>query len=230
PKGVVPPHQDWSFVEDENRHCSVTCWIALVDTDMENGCLGVIKGSNKFFNSVRPSPSPQVPSPLAKHMFSMFPYFQLLPMKAGEALIFDNRTFHASPPNITNNARLAIGLSFTQKNAELRHYYLKPGTKDRLLKYKVDPIFFMKYDNGTLSKMYDAGKLIEGYELMEEIPYKWQDLSKKEMKDMILSAGNQHNKELTQHMTKLFGNYMKENVRDKIKNIIHTFNPLRFLK
>jgi len=132
PKGVVPPHQDWTFVEDETRHCSVTCWIALVDTNMENGCMGVIKGSHKFLNSVRPSPSPQVPSPLAKHMFSMFPYFELLPMKAGEALIFDNRTFHSSPPNITNEPRLAVGLSFTQKEAQLRHYYCKPGTKDTL--------------------------------------------------------------------------------------------------
>ena len=57
-KGVVPPHQDWTFVEDETQHCSVTCWIPLVDTTMENGCLGVIKGSQKFFNNVRPSPSP----------------------------------------------------------------------------------------------------------------------------------------------------------------------------
>jgi hypothetical protein len=54
PKGVVPPHQDWTFVEDETQHCSVTCWISLVDTNMENGCMGVIKGSNNYFNSVRP--------------------------------------------------------------------------------------------------------------------------------------------------------------------------------
>ncbi|MCS6819275.1 MAG: phytanoyl-CoA dioxygenase family protein, partial [Chitinophagales bacterium] len=27
PMGVVPPHQDWTFVEDEESFCSVTCWI-----------------------------------------------------------------------------------------------------------------------------------------------------------------------------------------------------------
>lgn len=230
PKGVVPPHQDWTFVEDENRHCSVTCWIALVDTDMENGCMGVIKGSHKFFNSVRPSPSPQVPSPLAKHLFSLFPYFELLPMKAGEALIFDNRTFHASPPNITQMPRLAVGLSFTQKAAELTHYYLKPGTKDTLLKYKIDPQFFMKYDNGTLSRMYDAGKVIEDYSLEEELKFQWQDLSKEELNKRVVAAGNTYNKILTQHMMKLFGGQMKNGIKEKIWSFAHSINPIRLAK
>ena len=226
PKGVVPPHQDWTFVEDEIKHCSVTCWITLVDTNMENGCLGVIKGSHKFFNSVRPSPSPQVPSPLAKHMFSLFPYFELMPMKAGEALIFDNRTFHSSPPNITDTARLAVGLSFTQKEAQLRHYYLKPGTKNTLLKYKIDSSFFMKYDNGTLAKMYDAGKKIEDYELMEEVKFSWEDLSKEELKQRVLNAGNVYNNELTNHMMKLFGEQMKE----KTAGFLSAFNPLNIVR
>ena len=219
-KGVVPPHQDWTFVEDETKHCSVTCWIPLVDTTMENGCLGVIKGSQKFFNNVRPSPSPQVPSPLAAHLFSLFPYFDLIPMKAGEALIFDNRTFHASPPNITEEPRLAVGLSFTQKDAVLRHYYLKPGTKDVLLKYEVTPEFFKQYDNGTLSKMYDAGKIISEYKLLEEIPYKWENLSKDDMKKRVVEAGNAYNKELTNHMMKLFGSQMKDSFSTKIKNVL----------
>ncbi len=220
PQGVVPPHQDWTFVEDETQHCSVTCWIPLVDTNMENGCLGVIKGSHKFFKNVRPSPSPQVPSPLAPHLFSLFPYFDLIPMKAGEALIFDNRTFHASPPNISNEPRLAVGLSFTQKDAALRHYYLKPGTKDVLLKYEVTPEFFKQYDNGTLSKMYDVGKNIEAFRLMEEIPYKWENLSKNEMKNRVVAAGNAYNKELTNHMMKLFGSQMKDSFTTKIKNVL----------
>lgn len=230
PIGVVPPHQDWTFVEDEIKHCSVTCWIALTDTNMQNGCLGVIKGSHKFFNSVRPSPSPQVPSPLAKHMFSLFPYFELLPMKAGEALIFDNRTFHSSPPNITTEPRLAVGLSFTQKEAQLRHYYLKPGTKNTILKYKIDPSFFMKYDNGTLSKMYDAGKKIEEYELMEEVKFVWEDLSKEELKRRVIDAGNVYNSELTNHMMKLFGDQMKNGMKEKASGILSLVNPLNIIR
>lgn len=204
PQGVVPPHQDWSFVEDEKKHCSVTCWIPLQDVNMENGCLGVIKGSNRFLSSARPSPAPQVETPLKKHMYTIFPYLQLQEMKAGEALIFDNRTFHASPPNVTDSARIAVGLGFTQADAEIRHYYLKPGTDDTLLKYKIGPEFFLKYDNLGLSKMYDAGKNIEGYELVEELRYEWEDLSDDEMRALIESAGNTFNAPLVETMTKLF--------------------------
>ena len=204
PQGVVPPHQDWSFVEDEKKHCSVTCWIPLQDVNIDNGCIGVIRGSNRFFNSVRSSPSPQVGTPLKSHMYTIFPYLELQEMKAGEALIFDNRTFHASPPNTTNESRIAVGLGFTQANAEIRHYYLKPGTENTLLKYKIDPEFFLKYDNSGLSKMYDEGKYIEGYDLVEEIPYDWEDLSADEMRVLIESAGNKFNAPLVEIMTKLF--------------------------
>ena len=93
-------------------------------------------------------------------------------VKAGEALFFNNKTIHASPPNTTNKARVGIGLGITQKAAEIRHYYLKPGTKDKLLKYKTDTGFYTKYDNPGLAKMYEAGRLIEGYEMVSEVPYK----------------------------------------------------------
>ncbi|MGB0918761.1 MAG: phytanoyl-CoA dioxygenase family protein, partial [Flavobacteriales bacterium] len=204
PQGVVPPHQDWSFVENEEEHCSVSCWIPLQDVNMNNGCIGVIKGSNRFFKNVRPSPSPQVETPLKKHMYTIFPFLELQEMKAGEALIFDNRTFHASPPNTTDATRLAVGLGFTQAEAEIRHYTLKPGTEDTLLKYKIDPDFFLKYDNGSLSSMYDKGEEIEGYEKVGEMPYEWEDLSADEMKNLIESAGNTFNAPLVETMTKLF--------------------------
>lgn len=226
PVGIVPPHQDWTFVEDEVQHCSVTCWIPLQKTTMENGCLGVIKGSNQYFSSVRPSPSPQSPSPLSKHMFTLFPYLNLIEMEAGEALIFDNRTIHASPPNISNEPRLAVGLSFTQKEAELRHYYLKPGTKDTLIKYKIDPAFFKKYDNASLSKMYDANQCIDDYEVISEQPFLWDDLSKKQFEERMLASGNQYNKELANHMKKLFGQQMKTGIINKVKSLVRKVIPI----
>jgi ectoine hydroxylase-related dioxygenase (phytanoyl-CoA dioxygenase family) len=209
-QGVVPPHQDWSFVEDEKKHCSVTCWIPLQDVNITNGCIGVIRGSHKFFDSVRPSPSPQVETPLKNHMYTIFPYLELQEMKAGEALFFDNRTFHASPPNTTDVPRIAIGLGFTQKSAEIRHYNLKPGTTDILLKYKIDADFFLKYDNAALSRMYDANEAIEGYELLGEVPYKWKDLGNEELKKLMIDGGSEFNIPLVETMTKLFGNQTQE--------------------
>jgi ectoine hydroxylase-related dioxygenase (phytanoyl-CoA dioxygenase family) len=142
PKSVVPVHQDWSFVEDEEKHCSITCWIPLVDVNIDNGALGVIKGSHRYFKNFRPSPSPQVPSPISEHMFAIFPYLQLIDMKAGEVLFFDNRTFHGSPPNTTDKPRIAFGIGITNADAKLVHYYLKPDDKnDTVLKYYIDPEF-----------------------------------------------------------------------------------------
>lgn len=217
PKGVVPAHQDWSFVDNEqDGYCSITCWVALVDTTLDNGCMGVISGSHKFMEYNRPSPSPQTPVPLSDHMFSIFPYLKTLEMKAGEVLMFDNRTFHASPPNTTDFVRLAAGVGVTQKDAQLAHYYLKPnGKKDTLLKYKVDEEFFLKYENARLSEMYDNGELIEGYGEPEEVPYNCPNFTSDELVEMIKGAGNEYNIPMTEKLAKLFGNQQQQNVQEE---------------
>ncbi|HXH19831.1 MAG TPA: phytanoyl-CoA dioxygenase family protein, partial [Chitinophagales bacterium] len=206
PKGVVPVHQDWTFVEDEDHYCSVTCWVPLVDTTLDSGALGVIRGSHTFFTNYRPSPSPQTPAPLAEHMFTIFPYLQLIEMKAGEALVFDNRTFHGSPPNTTGKPRIAFGIGFVQQDARLTHYYLKPdGKKNTLLKYKIDEGFFRKYENATLSRMYDNGKLIEGYELEGEVPYVLPKFTSDELFELVKEHGNEFNVPMCEKLAKLFG-------------------------
>jgi ectoine hydroxylase-related dioxygenase (phytanoyl-CoA dioxygenase family) len=217
PQGVVPPHQDWSFVENEVDHCSVTCWIPLQDVSMDNGCMGVIKGSNHFFESHRPSPSPQVETPLKKHMFTIFPFLELIEMKAGEALIFNNKTIHASPPNITNETRLAVGLGFTQKEAEIRHYYLKPGTNDTLLKYKITPDFFLKHDNSQLSELYNKGLAIDGIGAPEEMPYVFEDLDVETFTKMIQDSGNSYNAVLVNRMAQLFNYDPSGNKKEEVE-------------
>jgi ectoine hydroxylase-related dioxygenase (phytanoyl-CoA dioxygenase family) len=206
PKGVVPAHQDWTFVDKENEGFgSITCWTALVDTTLDNGCMGVIKGSNKLMQNFRPSPSPQTPVPLSDHMFSIFPYLKTLEMKAGETLFFDNRTFHASPPNTNNEVRLAVGVGITQKDAELVHYFLKPdGNKNTILKYKVDENFFLKYDNARLSTMYDNGEVITDYEVVEEIPYFYDQYTSEDLINMIKQEGNEYNVPMCEKLAVMF--------------------------
>jgi ectoine hydroxylase-related dioxygenase (phytanoyl-CoA dioxygenase family) len=206
PKGIVPAHQDWSFVDNETEgFYSITCWTALVDMTLDNGCMGVIKGSNKLMQNFRPSPSPQTPVPLSDHMFSIFPYLKTIEMKAGETLFFDNRTFHASPPNTTNEVRLAVGVGITQKDAELVHYFLKPdGNKNIILKYKVDENFFLKYDNARLSTMYDNGEVITDYEVVAEIPYFYNQYTSEELINMIKQEGNEYNVPMCEKLAVLF--------------------------
>ncbi len=207
PKGVVPAHQDWSFVDREDLgYSSMTCWTTLVDTFLDKGCMGVIKGSHKLMQNHRPSPSPQTPVPLSDHMFSIFPYLTTLDMKAGEVLFFDNRTFHASPPNTTDSVRLAAGVGVTQKDAQLIHYTLKPdGTQKTLQKFEVTEDFFIDYNNSKLAKMYDAGESIQGYKLVGEVAYEFEQYSSEELVALIKEGGNEFNVPMCEKLSTLFG-------------------------
>lgn len=250
PKGVVPAHQDWSFVDkEEEGYCSITCWTALVDTVLDNGCMGVIKGSHKFMQNHRPSPSPQAPVPLSEHMFSIFPYLTTLEMKAGEVLFFDNRTFHASPPNTMDGVRLAAGVGITQKDAKFVHYNLKSdGSKSVLQKYAIDEDFFLKYDNTKLSKMYENGETIQNYELLEELPYVYDDYTSEELVQIIKNSGNEFNVPMCEKLSVLFGYDMsgKKKVEEEIpqeeikeeeqeewvdnRSFLQTYTPMNILR
>ncbi|HRG90430.1 MAG TPA: hypothetical protein PLW44_15520, partial [Chitinophagales bacterium] len=113
--------------------------------------------------------------------------------------------FHASPPNTTDEVRLAAGVGVTQKDAQLVHYYLKPdGNKNTVIKYKVDEDFYLKYNNAALAKMYDEGKLIEGYEVISEEPYTFPQYSSEELIQLIKDAGNEFNVPMCEKLAKLF--------------------------
>src|SRR5262245_22286168 len=151
PRGIVPPHQDWTFV-DETRFRSATVWVPLVDVDFDNGALGAIHGSHRFFpEQVRSSPSPQCKSLLSDHLWSIFPYLDVRPLRAGQAFIFDNATIHGSPPNVTPRPRIAAGIGVTRAEAGLRHTYLLPGTNPAEIEtYSVEREFFTRYGNDAL--------------------------------------------------------------------------------
>ncbi|MBI3519103.1 MAG: phytanoyl-CoA dioxygenase family protein [Bacteroidetes bacterium] len=187
-QNIVPPHQDWSFV-DEEQFCSATVWIPLMDVNKANGALGVIKGSHLLFNSPRNSPSPQSKSILSEHLFTLFPYIDVIDMKAGEALIFDNRLIHASPPNISNQTRIGVGIGITQSDAQLLHYYELPGS-NMIEVYNVDDIFFEKYNNAKFSELYNNGMKPTELELRQTIIKSVPKLSKEEMIQLITSKTN----------------------------------------
>lgn len=158
PLGIVPPHQDWTFV-DERQYWSATVWCPLVDVGMDNGGLGVIQGSHLFYDHVRPSPSPQYEPPFKPLVSSLFPYLKVIELKAGQAIVFDNRTFHGSPPNTTDQTRIAFGIGITHEAAQIQHFYLLPEREKSLVEgYEVDEDFFYHYNNARLSALYEKGE------------------------------------------------------------------------
>ncbi|MDB5282615.1 MAG: hypothetical protein JWO06_1690 [Bacteroidota bacterium] len=205
PIGVVPPHQDWSFTDEAAGFTSSTVWAALVDTNLLNGAMGVVVGSHKYFDHHRASPAPQFKTPLDTHVFSIFPYLKLIPMKAGQALIFDNRTVHASPPNISDATRLAVGFGVTQSDAPLYHFHMQHESGGKKLeKYEVDDYFYTHYNNGKLSALYDAGKKPEGLKLLGLVDNAVKDISADDLLAKIKGSGNSFNIEMVEHLAKLF--------------------------
>jgi hypothetical protein len=204
PKSLVPPHQDWTFV-DETEFDSVSVWAPLVDVQMENGALGVIRGSHKFFSHIRPSPAPQFRPPFGDHMFSIFPYLGIIPLKAGEAVVFNNKTIHASPPNASPTPRVAVGFVITQAEADLYHHYLLPGhATPRIETYAVDETFFYAYNNTKLRALHEQGTKPEGFKSVGVSDLGVQPITADALVDMFKKAGNTMNLPLIEQLARLF--------------------------
>ena len=196
PDSLVPVHQDWTFV-DESKYCSLTCWIPLVAVNVSNGGLGVIKGSHKFYQFSRCSPSPQVPTPIGNHMFSIFPYLHIPDLSAGSAIIFDNRTFHGSPPNISGLPRIAAGIGITHFEADLQHNYYVPGEEvPKTETYRINPDFFFKYNNGKLSALFNDGRKPERLPLLSTSEFGMPVIDSATLDNWIRFSGNEVNPEL----------------------------------
>ncbi len=202
---IVPPHQDWTFV-DESQYASYTVWIALMDMTLDNGAMCAIPGSQNFFEYPRVSPSPQSKSPLTDYYFTIFSYAKLLEMKAGEALIFNNQTIHASPPNTRATARVAVGIGVTHQDAQLKHFYELPGTSPPLIReYNVDRSFFLQHNNKSLGVLYDNGMEPEGLSVVQTIKRETPELSDEIFKKMIEAVpGNKKNDRLVEKLAGLY--------------------------
>jgi hypothetical protein len=212
-QNIVPPHQDWTFV-DEDKYCSATVWTALVDVTENNGALGVIPGSHTIFNHKRSSPSPQSKSPLADHIFTLFPFVEVIEMKAGESLIFDNRLIHASPPNLSDQARIAVGIGITQSEAKLKHFYQNPSS-GKLEEYDVDHSFYTWFNNKRLSDLFDSGSSPEGLNKIGEIDRIVPDLTKEEMEAKVKELeGVEYNRPFMERLAKLF-NYSMDGSKNE---------------
>jgi hypothetical protein len=203
--GVVPPHQDWTFV-DETEFWSATIWCPLIDVDANNGALGLIKGSNRLYDHVRPSPSPQYSPPFTDQLADIFPYLTIVPLRAGQAIVFDNRTLHASPPNTTIHTRVAFGIGITQEEATLRHYYLLPGQDEpRMEGYDVGPDFFLRYNNARLSALHARGERPRDLKSIGVFPVRSRHYDTRQLVDAFRAAGNMEHADLMRRVAAVYG-------------------------
>jgi hypothetical protein len=160
---VMPLHADWTYV-DENICSSYSVWIPLVDTNINNGCIGVIPYSHLLSHAVRGPGFLQWKHPAEITLINELG--ELLPMKRGQALIYNHRTMHYSLPNNSSTVRPSINISLVPKGEKIIHYAVPQGETE-VLKFEVtDTNFFLDYDNFQMPR---HGTVVERIKV-ENIP------------------------------------------------------------
>lgn len=152
-------HDDRSFV-DERQHRSYALWVALDDTSPEigNGCLYLVPGSQRIAAAASGSNTPDWFTPYRGY-FRRF--LVPVPAKAGDAVVYDSKTLHCSPPNRTPHVRRAIASAIAPAGAPLRWTFAE-GRRRRV--YAIDEGFFVAHHPHRVEEQ----GMPEGYRLVDE--------------------------------------------------------------
>jgi phytanoyl-CoA hydroxylase len=113
PHGAEPIlwHQDngYTYVEPQ---AYLTCWVALTDATLENGCVWVLPGVH------RTGTVAHVDTPIGYQCCEDPPGAVAVPVKAGSIVVFTSLTPHATGHNTTGDVRKAYIVQFAPDGAE----------------------------------------------------------------------------------------------------------------
>jgi len=113
--GAVPWHQDKSYWPDANSNPVITVWIPLVDSTAENGCLHVWPRTHKTQLMTHKHEQKTGTSYLEvaeEFLTNARREAVQLTMKAGSALLFNDRCVHMSTPNNSDHVRWSVDLRY----------------------------------------------------------------------------------------------------------------------
>ena len=168
PNSEFRVHQDWSMV-DESKFTGLTLWVALSDTNVENGCFHIVKRSHLFSTHARGSA-------IESHFLGIkdeieSEYCMPIEMKKGEALVFDHRLWHFSPANLSSDDRIAAGMVLIPKETTFIHLYYD-AQLNMVKTYKCNDDFLI--ENG-----FGDDVALKNYELLDEKPFVADSFDKK---------------------------------------------------
>lgn len=147
--GEFVVHQNWPAISDIDD-TTVTVWCPLVDVVRENGALQVVAGSHKLL--------PHIEGPNVRGYFDGFRqamidrWLKPIPMKAGQAMIFDDGLIHWSALNESDLPRIAIQILCIPKDSQPAYWFFDEQRPDRFELIEADSDFFLEYDNSQLTK------------------------------------------------------------------------------
>ena len=106
-KGKIPLHTDWTVQEDLSWP-TVYIWCPLEDVEAANGPLSIYAGSHGVIDFLH---GPQMTAPYTVDDSEVIGQMTSIPVKAGEAVVFDAGALHWSPDNDTDRPRFAVRLA-----------------------------------------------------------------------------------------------------------------------
>ena len=138
-KNKTTIHQDWTLC-DESIYTGMTLWSPLTAVNLQNGCFQVVKRSHLFYNNIRGT---NIESPYTSFGNAIEEeYLTSLELKKGDAVFFDHRLMHASPPNLTDKIRIAAGMVLLPEQAQVEHYVKEEET---IYRYQCDDKFLLSF-------------------------------------------------------------------------------------
>lgn len=135
----IHPHIDWQFVE-EPKQVAFNVWMPFVNTGKMNGGLWIVPGSHCWTNEKRgPNIEISIPAEMLKDKKD-------IPLRAGEAIIYDTRLIHGSYPNRWPSRRIALANIMVPSGKNIVHHYKDPKS-DEIVSFKVDADFYVAHCN-----------------------------------------------------------------------------------
>lgn len=113
---IKVPHQDNAHFNVNPHEALITCWCALDDATLENGCLHYMAGAHKLglIPHEKLEGTPHL-TPVEFDQSKTVP----VPMTAGGIIFHHSLTFHWSPENKTDRWRRAFICHFVRSDAEM---------------------------------------------------------------------------------------------------------------
>lgn len=140
PKSGFLIHQDTTGL-DESKYSTLSVWVPLWDIGPEDGALCLVRRTHKMFYPYR---GISFAFPFEKIHSTVKRYLEPVYMKAGEALIFDQRTLHASLPNKSDKNRVVVVSGLFPQEAEFTMCY-RENESAPIEIYRQEDDFILKY-------------------------------------------------------------------------------------